>query len=143
MLTCAQSRGAAAAPAVAEPAAAPVPPTAAPVEATDAQIVARDAVDGAPEEHVLAFPFFGNEVRIGEQVIKNASAQDRLPGKLLAEIVALDTALLLGGREIESVLLGFFAPLERTTLLMFLHFPAVGHEGVGIAVDEMFDRSDF
>ena len=65
VLTCTQSRRAAAAPVVAEPAAARVPPAVAEIEVPHEQDAARVAVDGPPEEDRLALPHLGNEVGIG------------------------------------------------------------------------------
>ncbi len=100
LITCTQRSGAAAAPVVVEPVVAPAPPAVVPVQATDAQAAIRVAVDRAPEEYVFAFPFLRNEVRIGEQVVKDVGIQDGLVSEFLAELVALDAVLFLGGGEV-------------------------------------------
>jgi hypothetical protein len=57
-----------------EPAVAPVPPIAVPEQRADAQAADRVAIDGSPEEDVLAFPLLGDEVQIGEQVVEDIDA---------------------------------------------------------------------
>lgn len=141
MLTCAQHSRAVVVPSVDEPVAAPAPPVAVPVEATDAQTTTGVAVDRTPEKNRFTFPVLRNEVGIGEQVVKNVSVQDRLAGKFLAEIVAFHhVAVLLtfGAEELHKR----DVQLEMSALLVLFDFPAVGDEGVGIAVDDVFHRGD-
>ncbi len=141
MLTCAQRGGVDAAPDVVEPVADPAPPAAVPIEAADEQAAIGAAVDSAPEEHVLAFPFLGNEVRIGEQVVENVGVQDWLARKFLAELVAFQhIAAPLTFREEELHLRN--VPFEMTAFMVFLDPPAFGHEGIGVTVYNVFHRRD-
>lgn len=100
--TCRQRSGVVAAEAIAQPAGAPAPPAAEPEEVADVQTAARAAVLRTPEEDVLAFPFLGDEVRIGEQVVEDAGVEGDLLRHLLAEFVAFEhLAVLLAVREPE------------------------------------------
>ena len=135
-------------PVVAKPVAEPVPPAAAPVEETDIEVATGVAVDGAPEEDVagvtllILLPLLGNEVRIGVEVVEDVGVEDGLLRQLLAELVAFDDlATLLAVREEELDTLGVELPLAA--LLVLLDLPAVGQEGVGIAVDDMFKHCLF
>lgn len=135
----------AAEPDVVEPVVAPAPPAVAPREVADAQAAIAVAVHRPPEEDVFALPLLGNEVRVGEQVVEDVGVEHRgaLFRQLLAELVALDVlAARLTFREVEGVLLGFFVPLERAALLVLLDRPAIGNEGLRIAVDYVFDDVD-
>ena len=125
-----------------------MPLAVAPAQAADNQVAARVTVDGSPEEDVagaafaVLLPLFGNEMRMGEEVVENVRVQNRLPSQFLAEFVALDgLAILLQIREVEPHLLG--VPLEKTTLLMILHPPSLGDERVGVAVDHVILRHHF
>ena len=142
MLTCAQRGGVEAEPAVVEPAVAPAPPVAVPMEVADVQEATGVAVDSAPEEHVLAFPFLGNEVRIGEQVVENVGVQDWLARKFLAEFVSPDAILFLGGGEVERVGLPSDVPFELAAFMVFLDPPTIWHERIGVAVDDVFHHRD-
>ena len=73
-----------------------VPTAAAPVQVVAVEAgVRRVAVDCPPKEDVLVFPLLGNEVRIGEQIIKNIGVEDGLAREFLAEFVALNPFALL------------------------------------------------
>jgi len=123
--------------------AAPVPPAVEPVEVADVQVAIAVAVHCPPEEDVLALPLLGNEVRIGQQEVQHVGVQDGLARHLLAELVALDVlAALLPFREVQGVFLGFLVPRERTALLMLLDRPAIGGEGLRVAVDGVFHHRD-
>ncbi len=127
--------------AVGEPAVAPAPAAVVPVEIAHAEVAVRVAVDRAPEEHELPLPLLGNEGGVGEQVVQNASVQDRLVGKLLAKLVADDRlarSLILGQIEFDPGVV----PLQLSALLVLFHLPAVGQTGVFIAVDEMLRQGD-
>lgn len=64
---------------------------------------------------------------IGEQVVKDVGVQDGLVGEFLAELVALDAALFLGGGEVQVDLRSI--ELELPTLDVLFDFPSVGYEG--------------
>ena len=49
---------------------APTPHTTIPVGATNKQIITSVAINSAPEENVLTFPLFGNEVLVSEQEVQ-------------------------------------------------------------------------
>ncbi len=129
------------APATAEPAVAPAPPVAAPVEVANAQAPVRAAVDRTPEKDVASIPVFiflpllGDEVWVGQQVVKQNRVENVLALQLLAKLVALNRSAILGRVEVE----GDFrrVPLKPATPLVILYLPAVGNNGVGVEVDEM------
>lgn len=84
-------------------------------------------------------------MRISEEIVEGVGIEHgrALVRQLLAELVALDVlAARLTFREVEGVLLGFFVPLERSALLVLLDRPAVGNEGLRVAVDGVTDGSD-
>jgi hypothetical protein len=119
-----------------------VPPAAAPEQVADAQVAARVAVDGAPKEDVagvalfIFLPFLRNEVGVGQQIVEDVSVHDGHVHQLLAELVALDgLAVLLTVGQIE--LDGRGVEDKLTALLVHFDFPAVGQEGVGVAVDDV------
>lgn len=119
-----------------------MPPVVIPAEATDAQAAARAAVDGAPEEDIagvarfIGLPVLGNEVRVGEQVVEDVGVHDGHVRQLLAELVAFDAlAVLLAVGQVELHQRG--VEIERAALGVRFDFPAVGHERVGIAVDDL------
>ena len=139
--TCTQQSRVVAVEVAVEPAVAPAPPAAVPAEAADAQAADRVAVDRPPEEDVagvaafIGLPFLGNEVGVGEQVVEDVRVQHGLVGQTLTELVALDVlATLLAVVEVELDLRRVEG--ELAALLVLFDFPAVGHEGVGIAVDD-------
>ncbi len=135
--TCGHRSRAAAAPAAVEPAAEPAPPVAAPVEVANVEVAARVAVDRSPEEDVLAFPFLGYEVGIGEEVIKDVGVEDGLVRNFLAELVALNRlATVLPFREVQRDLRG--VPFELAALSVLLDFPTVRNERIGIKVNINF-----
>jgi hypothetical protein len=124
-----------------EPAVAPVPPIAVPEQRADAQAADRVAIDGSPEEDVLAFPLLRDEMQIGEQVVEDIGAIDGLACDFPAEFVALNPfAILLLRGEIERDLVG--VPFERAYLLVFLHLPSIGHERVGVEIKQMIGHRD-
>ena len=50
--------------------------------------------------------FLGNEVGVSKQVVEDVGIEDRLAFQRVAELVALDAALFLGGREVQLDLRG-------------------------------------
>ncbi len=147
-LACEQSRRAVDVPAVGKPVAEPEPSAAVPVEAADAQAATRVAVDCTPEKDVAGatlgvhLPFLGNEVRMGEEIVEHVGVEHGLRSELAAELIALDdsvTNLVRGEIEVDLGLV----PRQLATLAVLFHFPAVGREGVGVAVDEMTNDRDF
>lgn len=106
-----------------------------PVQVADAQAVDPEAVDGAPEEDVLPLPALGNQLGVLVQRVENARVHDRLLLELLAEVNAFDdAAVLLLLAEVERDL--HCIPDQSPALLVRLDGPAVGDEGVDIAVDD-------
>jgi len=77
---------------------------------------------------------------MSKEIIQKVGVQDSLTFEFGAKVVADNQTVLLGFREVEDGLGGI--PLQLITLLMFLHSPTVGDEGVGRAVDEVFNRND-
>lgn len=144
----AQSRGTTVEPDAVDPNVTPAPRITVPVEASD-DIAAGQGVLRTPKRDVarvaalVPLPLLGDEVRVGEKVVKNIGVQDRLALKLRMELLPLnDFTIELGLRQIESHLLG--VPLEQTTaLLVLFHSPAVGNERVGVQIDDMFRHLDF
>lgn len=134
--SCGQSRRVVAAEDIVEPVVAPIPPAATPAEATHVQIAIGAAVNRAPEEHVFAFPLLGDQLGVGKQVVQQIGIDDRLVLELSAELVALNAlAVFLTGGEVE--LDELFRPLDLPGLLVLLDLPAIGHERIGVAVNQV------
>ena len=127
---------------VSEPAAAPVPALAIPAEAADTQAANRVAINRSPEEDVLTFPLFGDQLGVCEQVVQNIGVEHRPACQFLAEFVSLDvlTALLVG-RQMEPDFR--WIPLQLSALLVALHsLPSFGQERIGVAIDDVFNHDD-
>ena len=124
-----------------KPAAVPVPRPAAPAQAPDVQVAIGAAIDRTPEESVLLFPLFRDQLGVLEQVVKDIGVENRLVLQLLAEFVALDAlfALLFWG-EVELDLCKI--PLKASVLAVALHLPSIGDVGVGVAVDDVLGDGD-
>ena len=119
-----------------------MPPDAVPEEVTDVEVAVPAAVDRPPKEDNLTLPLFRDEVRIGQQVVKDVGVQDGLVRQLLAELVALDPfAVLLAIVKVKRDLDG--VPLERTALPVLLNRPAVGDKRLRVAVDDVLGGDDF
>lgn len=133
--------GAVTIPEAAEPVEVPVPATSAPAEAAGTQRTNREAIDGAPKENALVLPLLRNQFRMLEQKVKDIGVEHGLVHQLLAEFIALDVlAVLLVLGEMKSNLCRI--PLQLTLLLVALQLPTFGQEGVGIAVDDVFNHDD-
>ena len=140
-LTCEDGRGIVGVPVVAEQTAAPVPPEVAPVEVTNHDVADGVVIDRSPEGGVLVFPTLRNEFRVGQQVVQHVGVQGGLIREFLAQVAAHDDAtVLLTFVQVELDPLGI--PLQLTALLVALHIPAIGDEGVGVAVDHVLDDLD-
>ena len=118
---------------------APAPRTVVPVQTPDTQVAVGAAVDGSPEEHVLALPLFRDELGVSQQVVQDIGVEHWLGRQLLAELVALDAlAVHLVRREVKLDLGQI--QFELTALFMILHsFPTLRKEGVGVAVNHWPD----
>lgn len=132
------SRGVVGEPVAAEPVAAPVPPAAMPVEVTDKEEAVRVAVNGSPEENEFPLPVFRDQLGVGQEVVQNASVQDRLVGEFLPEIVAMDRACFLLFNQKQ----GYFGriPLQLAGFVVFFHCPATWNVWVSGAADEVANQ---
>lgn len=76
---------------VVEPVAVPVPEVAIPAKAADKEAAIRVAKNGSPEEDPFAFPGFGDQVLMLQQVVQDIGVEDWLFLKLFSEFISLDS----------------------------------------------------
>ena len=126
-------------PVVVEPDEAPVPLPDVPVQAPDAQAAKAVAIDRSPEENVLAFPLFGDVLRVGQIPVQHIGVHHRHVLELTAKLRAFyGLAVLLAGVELQYHLRRVEG--EVPTLRVRFDFPAVGRGGVSVEVDDNCQR---
>ncbi len=94
-------------------------------------------VDGAPEEHRLAFPFLRDKVGVGQVKVQQVGVEDRETLKLPAKPGTDEhPAFPLFLVQVKDDLLG--VEFELPALYVLYDFPFFGYEWLGIAVDNVF-----